>query len=47
MTIEELTLSALVVSLLGHLVQFGMFMIHCRRDKREVKRLENRQETLR
>ena len=47
MSSTDLALAALAVSLLGHLVQFGMFLIHCRRDKREIRRLEDRQETLR
>lgn len=47
MSEAELTQVALAVSLFGHLVQLGLFLLHCRRDKREVKRLESRQETQR
>jgi hypothetical protein len=47
MSATELAYTSLAVSLFGHLVQFGLFMIHCRRDKREIRRLEQRPEVAR
>lgn len=39
MTPTALSIAALAVSLIGNLVQFGLLLIHCRRDKRELEKL--------
>lgn len=43
MTDTALSIAALAISLLGNLVQFGLLLLHCRRDKREFKKLKDDQ----